>query len=430
MNLPALTMGDAPAPLFQEVCVQKYDLAVVGAGLAGLTAAALLSKAGKSVLLTDPAEVAGGSLRASGRDAFRFPGGHDLTYGLEAGGHLQSLYASLDIAPSGPLHEVTYQVAMPDRRITVTADTRITMEELRREFPSEIDRFVRLYRQARDLALKSSKSRLASSLVRWRSAKPLLRSQQFGPEATAYFDVQSRFFFGRPVDDLPLESLVLLLDAAPRTLPGGFGRLAAQLMSFVTERNGRVMMKEPWPELLFQGRRVSGIRTSGGTIEPCSTVLNTSWEKRERTVLFGMREEVLPVGMERNLLCLPDYARPADFFFLSLSGAGEDAPGGMRSGTATFHGSLLRDAPVASLRERVERIMPFLSDFLVFFDERDGDTRRFPLPDHLAGKRPAADAGSLPPVSSPLRNLFLIYDAPWCVPQTVRAAHRIAARLH
>jgi hypothetical protein len=245
----------------------------------------------------------------------------------------------------------------------------------------------------------------------------------------AYFDVQSRFFFGRPVFELSLASFILMLDAAPRRLPGGFSRLAAQLLSIIVERNGRVLMNEPWPELLLRGSRLSGIRTSEGIIELHSAVLNASWAKRDRTVFFGLHEEALPVGMERNLLCLPDYARPAEFFFLSLSRTGEDAPNGMRSGTATFHGTVPQDAPPAALRDRIERIIPFLPDFLVLFDEWDTDARRFPLPDRLLGKKRVSVDGSLPQIFAPLRNLSLIYDSPYCVQQTVRSAQLLASKL-
>jgi hypothetical protein len=318
---------------------------------------------------------------------------------------------------------------MPDRRITVAADSRVTMDELRREFPAEIDQFARLYRDVRALALKGSKSRIAPYLYTWRSAKHFLESYNLSAEAAAYIDVQSRFFFVRPVFELSLASFSLMLDAPPRRLPGGFSRLAAQLLSIIVERNGRVLMNEPWPELLLRGSRLSGIRTSDGAMELHSALLNASWANRDRTVSFGLREEALPVGMERNLLCLPDYARPAEFFFLSLSRTGEDAPNGMRSATATFHGTVPRDAPSAALRDRIERIIPFLSDFLVLFDERDTYARRFPLPDRLLGKKRGSDDGSLPLVFAPLRNLSLIYDSPYCVQQTVRSAQHLASKL-
>jgi len=105
---------------------------------------------------------------------------------------------------------------MPDRRITVAADSRVTMDELRREFPAEIDQFARLYRDVRALALKGSKSRIAPYLYTWRSAKHFLESYNLSAEAAAYFDVQSRFFFGRPVFELSLASFILMLDALPQ----------------------------------------------------------------------------------------------------------------------------------------------------------------------------------------------------------------------
>ncbi len=54
---------------------KEYDAIVVGGGLAGLTASAYLSRAGKSVLLCEKAEICGGLVSSFNRDGFTYDSG-------------------------------------------------------------------------------------------------------------------------------------------------------------------------------------------------------------------------------------------------------------------------------------------------------------------------------------------------------------------
>jgi len=71
--------------------VPKYDLAVIGAGLGGLTTAALLAKRRKKVVLLDPADQVGGELSDVQRKEFRFLTGPNLYMGFERGGAVQEI---------------------------------------------------------------------------------------------------------------------------------------------------------------------------------------------------------------------------------------------------------------------------------------------------------------------------------------------------
>jgi len=53
----------------------KYDAIIVGGGIAGLTSAAFLTKAGHSVLLCEKENACGGLLNTFERDGFFFDGG-------------------------------------------------------------------------------------------------------------------------------------------------------------------------------------------------------------------------------------------------------------------------------------------------------------------------------------------------------------------
>ena len=55
--------------------IRKHEVIIVGAGMAGLTAAAYLSRAGHDVLLIEKNETCGGLLNSFQRDGFIFDTG-------------------------------------------------------------------------------------------------------------------------------------------------------------------------------------------------------------------------------------------------------------------------------------------------------------------------------------------------------------------
>ena len=70
----------------------KYDLAVVGAGLGGLAATALLSRKNKKAIVLEPGNAVGGALRTFEKGGFVFTTGPALSFGFERGGAIQDLY--------------------------------------------------------------------------------------------------------------------------------------------------------------------------------------------------------------------------------------------------------------------------------------------------------------------------------------------------
>ncbi len=409
----------------------NYDVAIVGAGLAGLTAAARLSHAGKKVVLTDPSERGGGAVATVEREGFRFSSAPNIAYGFEHGGPFQTLFADLGMPPENPSLEARYQVALPDHRVTISPVAEETLDELRREFPGDIDKLAKLYRDAGTIARKAGQGRLSSFVLARRSASAFLHPFRFNHEIVSFLDVQTRFFLGRPVSVLPLASLVMLLNAPPRYFPDGLSRITDRLLMTISDGKNRVIMREPWPELLLRNRRAIGIRTAEETIEARSVVVNASFEPRERTIFFGIREEVVPVSMERTVIALYDYTQPEEMVVLSLS-AGDatgHAPAGMRTLTASFHGRNVSDTSRETVLEHVRSLVPFLADFTVITGEQDLRARSYFLPKTVVLKDGHHERLLSSPVPNAMKHLYLLPDSSRAPHQSLRTAHNVFSRL-
>jgi phytoene dehydrogenase-like protein len=354
----------------------KYDVAVVGAGLGGLAAAALLSSQKKRVVVIERGGSLNGALGAYARDGYRFSASPVLSYGLERGGGVYDLSASLGIVHSVSVQSPCYQVALPDHRITIFADQGETLEELRREFPKEIKKLIQFYRDLHRLSGKAIKSRLRAYVTRHRSAAGFIRRYRFSRELTAFFDIQSLSFFQRPVEGLSLADLITLCDTPPLHLEGGFKKLADQLYSTILQQGGEILYNQTVAEFASKDNHIVGIKTTKEIREADTILLNLSPRYDSSTIFLAVRDEVIPVGMCPQVLYLPDYRSPRDFFTLSL-GAKDDvanAPKGMRALSVSFRSDEGSAVDSQVLIDRLNGLIPFLDDFLVFSHEhRAGD---------------------------------------------------------
>ncbi len=79
--------------------MQRPDAVVIGAGIAGLTAAALLARAGRNVLLLEAHHQSGGCAGTFRRGPYTFDVGATQVAGLEPGGSHARLFAHLQVEP-------------------------------------------------------------------------------------------------------------------------------------------------------------------------------------------------------------------------------------------------------------------------------------------------------------------------------------------
>ena len=405
----------------------KFDIAVLGAGIAGLSIAALMSRAGKTVVLTDPRDRAGGSVAVVAKDGFLFSAGSNAVYGFEPGGSIHALLSSLDKVIDEPVRAARYQVVLPDRRITVAPGQQETLDELRREYPREIDRMVSLYRDAGKIAQNVAASRISAYLATRRSAGRFLGKYHFSPELLAYLSVQSRYFFGQSLDTLPLGSLVLMLCSAPTWLPGGYDGLVSRLASLCPGHHGSILWNEPWPTLQIRGRVASGIMTSQGVIETRAVCINADNTGSEQALFLGIHEAVLPVSMEHTVLCIDDYQRPDDYFSLAVGPNGMNAPENMRALTAVFSVRGAVHATQELLMDRLRAVIPFLEDFVVTITAPDGAARHYVFPEQFAPR--IYSSHTVQPRRKTFKNVLMLPDSARNILTSVRTAQMVAARL-
>jgi glycine/D-amino acid oxidase-like deaminating enzyme len=367
--------------------VPKFDLAVVGAGLGGLVAAALAARRGKLTVVLEPGDAAGGVLGAYQNDGFHFFSGPHISFGFERDGSVQRLGESLGIALDASLHSPCYQVALPDRRITVYAEHSEMLEELSREFAPEIDGIAKFYRELRRLATRMTKSSISSFLLRRKTARGFIRRYHFSREFTAFLEVQSLFFFGRRAAELSLPSLVTLCDTRPFAVHGGFTRIAEQMVEVILKNRGEIRHGVRLPEIGLKNGRPAGLSTPQETLDARAVLLNTEQQPGGAVLFLGVQNNVIPAGMLHNVICLADYSHPEDFFTLAVSPKDDEyaAPKGMNTLTASFPARSAHPTH-DDLVHAVGALVPFLKDFVVLTGAYEPASRVYTVPGGISYK--------------------------------------------
>lgn len=131
----------------------QYDVAVIGAGLSGLTAASLLAKRGLHVAVIEKADTPGGSCGIFKREGAIFDQGSAMLFGFGEHGFnahrfvMNCLEEPIDVVR----HELLYTVNFKGHRIRFWPDIERFADELSDIFPGERENIHRFYRDMEEL---------------------------------------------------------------------------------------------------------------------------------------------------------------------------------------------------------------------------------------------------------------------------------------
>jgi prolycopene isomerase len=278
--------------------LKKYDSLVIGAGLAGLTAAALLAKRGLQVAVADLSQNPGGSCGIFRRGDVTFDQGSAMLFGFgEKGFNAHRFVFNCLEEPFQVLrHDLLYCVNFKGRRIRFWPDPEQFAEELGGVFPGERDNIKRFYRDLGILyrhvmvenpsystadetdpksALKSmlrhplSYLRFLSYLSK--NAGSLLRKYFKDPELFKFFDKLTSTYCYTTLEESPaVLAAVMFVDnhVGGSYYPAGSTLfLPGRLEKVIEENGGDMLMKKEAVRILFEnGRPAGAVFADGDTV--------------------------------------------------------------------------------------------------------------------------------------------------------------------
>jgi C-3',4' desaturase CrtD len=365
------------------------QIVIIGAGVGGLTAGALLLKAGHQVTVLEAHVYPGGCAGTFYHQGYRFDAGATLAGGFALGGPHTRVAEILGL--DWPVHSVdpAWVVHLPDRSITQWADPQQWQAERQCAFP-EMESFWRTQEHLADLAWDISKRpfpwppesprdlwTLATALrPRTVGATPYLFStiRDLIPHAPPLFktflDAQlliaaqtisdkANAIYGSAALDLPRRGVT--------EVQGGIGSLASTLADWITKNGGKVLYRQKVERIELKEGRAKVLHTNKGlAIEAEAVVANlTPWglqallgesapvgltqEIKHRattwgafTLYLGLDSNFLPEGTAGHHQVVVDPSKPlgeTNSVFISLSDPTDAAraPQGHRAATISTH---------------------------------------------------------------------------------------------
>jgi all-trans-retinol 13,14-reductase len=262
----------------------KYDVIVIGAGMGGLTAGALLARQGLRVLLLEQAAGTGGYVTSFQRDGFTFDATGSFLGGCEEGGEFHRI-----LAQTGALQHLRFIRVETARNIypDFSLDLHLRggfeeyIKEVRSLFPEErkgLEEYLGLIRTIGD------EIGLLEKITWWRKVLfPFFFWHLIRNEQASLGQVLDRYVHGEGIKrvlstlpaHLPPSRLSVLCAAAliakvlaqgvwyPR---GGMGAIPRALETAFVEGDGEVRVKTEVERIEVQGGRVTGVVTRDGDL--------------------------------------------------------------------------------------------------------------------------------------------------------------------
>jgi phytoene dehydrogenase-like protein len=273
----------------------RYDVVVVGAGLGGLTAAALLAKRGQRVLVVEQHYIPGGCCTAIRRKDVAIDVGAALLFGWEDenSAHrfvMNELEEEIDMIP----HEAAYRIHLGKKTVTFWRDLNRYLDELTALFPNQ-DREIRaLYRECRELyeimigmsrypvppteiplregvkaALKDPLGAVKMQKLMSMSGEDLLKKHLTDPKAADFFDFLVASCTTCTVKESPASMVVAIfmnIHLGGTCYPAGSPQMLPNKLEKALEKfGGQILYRKMVDEILVWRGRAYGVRLSDGT---------------------------------------------------------------------------------------------------------------------------------------------------------------------
>jgi phytoene dehydrogenase-like protein/uncharacterized membrane protein len=348
-------------PLFngRPVAEDEQDVIVIGSGIGGLTAAALLAKRGLKVAVFEQHFLAGGFCSSWERNV-RSPlcppkiggdvrGGKRLRYVFDAGVHdvsglgqfgpVRNLMRQLDIEEEVDWKRMDHEYAIDGVHFRIPRDPNLFAAKLGELFPSEresvkafFDGIKHVYREMYADVEKTGgvpiPPRTVEEMIAYPRAHPHVykwMERPFGEMLDTYFDDEKlKRFLSALTGYLSDDPNVLTVGAMAPIFGyyfdggyypgGGSQKFADALVRVIEAHGGKVYLRTPVKRIVMEKSRAVGVELTSGEIQRAKIVLSNADLKRTFLELVGKKH--LPAKFAREL----EAAKPSTSAFMVFLG--------------------------------------------------------------------------------------------------------------
>jgi prolycopene isomerase len=295
-----------------------YDVVVIGSGMGGITAGALLAKVGRKVLVVEQQAGAGGYAHAFQRGPYTFdPAIHVVAQGQD-GAIFDALLRYLDVRDLVHLHRAGrwYAAVFPDLTFDAPVGIGPFIDAVVAAFPrseaeirSYFDVCTRLHQELHEISLELSLKEIDEVMRRCPTIFKYGRTTVGAVLEEYVSDPQIRAvcaaawpYLGVPPSKLDFVTFSVMLLAHVEELfhcEGGFQRMVDALVTALERQGGELVLKNGARKILLEDGRVIGLELEGGQQIRAPVVVSNADARHTFDELVG--NEQLPEQFVKRL---------------------------------------------------------------------------------------------------------------------------------